>query len=82
MLELSGKYPAILSVRQSAEAKLYDDAQKCLKEIADSGSIRGVVGLYPAVADGDDIRVLSDDRGETRAVLRFLGNQEQKERSA
>lgn len=82
--KLSGKYPAILSdpVKGAEARKLYDDAQKCLKEIADRRLVipRGVVGLYPAVADGDDVKVLSDDRGETRAVLRFLRNQEQKER--
>jgi len=82
--KLSGKYPAILSdpVKGAEARKLYDDAQKCLKEIADRRLVipGGVVGLYPAVADGDDVKVLSDDRGKTRAVLRFLRNQEQKER--
>ena len=73
--KLSGKYPAILSdpVKGAEARKLYDDAQKCLKEIADRRLVipRGVVGLYPAVADGDDVKVLSDDRGETRAVLKI-----------
>ncbi len=82
--KLSGKYPAIFRdpVKGAEAQKLYDDAQKYLKEIAEKRLVvpRGVVGLFPSVAVDDDVKVLSDDRSETKAVLRFLRNQEQKER--
>jgi 5-methyltetrahydrofolate--homocysteine methyltransferase len=90
--KLSGKYPAIFSdpVKGEEARKLFDDAQKYLNEIIDKKivSARGIVGLYPAVSDGDDVRVLTNEvgnllpspfKGEEK-VLHFLRNQELKEK--
>jgi 5-methyltetrahydrofolate--homocysteine methyltransferase len=39
---------------------------------------KGVFGLFPAVADGDDIKVFSENKREVATIFRFLRNQEQK----
>jgi 5-methyltetrahydrofolate--homocysteine methyltransferase len=65
--KLSGKYPAIFSdpVKGEEAKKLYSDAQHWLKEIIEKKivSARGVFGLYPAEAEGDDVRVLVNEIG-------------------
>ncbi|SDT61134.1 methionine synthase [Actinoplanes derwentensis] len=55
--ELKGKYPAILDLPVARE--LFDDANTMLDEIIAAGSFqaRGVYGIWPAHADGDDIRL-------------------------
>ncbi len=69
--ELTGRYPAILEddVVGEAARSLFDDAQVMLKQIIDERwfEARGVAGLFPANADGDDIVVWTD---ETRTVER------------
>jgi 5-methyltetrahydrofolate--homocysteine methyltransferase len=59
--KLSGKYPAIFSdpVKGEEARKLFDDAKKYLNEIIDKKivSARGIVGLYPATSDDDDVKV-------------------------
>jgi 5-methyltetrahydrofolate--homocysteine methyltransferase len=69
--ELTGRYPAILEDDVVGEAArgLFDDAQAMLKQIIDERwfQARGVAGLFPANADGDDIIVWTD---ETRTVER------------
>jgi 5-methyltetrahydrofolate--homocysteine methyltransferase len=69
--ELKGSYPQILDhTEYGAQAReLFDDAQELLAEIEAEGSlqIRGVYGLWPAVADGDDIVL---DNGVTLPMLR------------
>ncbi|HKF13680.1 MAG TPA: methionine synthase [Gaiellaceae bacterium] len=57
--ELKGRFPAILE--QPAARELYDDAQALLAELMRDRSLqaRGVYGLWPAGAEGDDI-VLED----------------------
>ena len=82
--KLSGKYPVIFSdpVKGVEAKKLYDDARKYLQEVIDKKLLtaRAVFGLFPAVSDGDDVKIFSDrSREETKAVLRFLRNQEPKE---
>jgi 5-methyltetrahydrofolate--homocysteine methyltransferase len=84
--KVSGKYPAILTdpVKGEEARKLYDDAQKFLKEIIDHNIInaKGVFGLFPAVSSGDDVKVYTGkDRKSERVVFRFLRNQEVKEKS-
>jgi len=78
--KISGKYPSIFSdpVKGEEAKKLFNDAQLWLKKIVDEKivSARGVFGIYPAVADGDDVKV----KGEVETVLHFLRNQEQKEK--
>ena len=55
--ELKGKYPAILD--QPVARELFDDGQQLLDEIVRDSSLvpRGVYGLWPAVADGEDLVV-------------------------
>jgi 5-methyltetrahydrofolate--homocysteine methyltransferase len=83
--KLSGKYPAIFDdpVKGTEARKLFDDAQQYLGEIINNKLLtaKGVFGLYPAVSEGDDIRIIDDhDRKSTKNVLKFLRNQEQKEK--
>jgi 5-methyltetrahydrofolate--homocysteine methyltransferase len=83
--KLSGKYPAIFSdpVKGSEARKLFDDAQVYLKEIIDRKLIasRAVFGLYPAISEGDDVKVFSGkNRKEVKTIFRFLRNQELKEK--
>ncbi|MEX0643976.1 MAG: methionine synthase [Parvularculaceae bacterium] len=63
--ELVGKYPQILDDKFVGDAArpLFDDAQKMLKAIIESRLLtaHGVVGLWPANADGDDIVLYADD---------------------
>ena len=69
--ELVGRFPAILEDETVGEVArgLYQDAQAMLARIVAEGwyEARGVVGLWPAKADGDDIVVWTD---ETRTVER------------
>jgi 5-methyltetrahydrofolate--homocysteine methyltransferase len=83
--KLSGKYPAIFSdpVKGVEAKKLFNDAQFYLKKIIEEKLItaRAVMGLFPAVSEGDDVIVFHDKRKkETKAVFRFLRNQEPKEK--
>jgi 5-methyltetrahydrofolate--homocysteine methyltransferase len=63
--ELIGRYPLILEDEIVGEAArdLFKDAQAMLKRIVDEKwfTARGVVGFWPANADGDDIVVWADD---------------------
>ena len=63
--KLSGKYPAIFSdpVKGAEARKLFDEAQGYLKEIIDRKLLtaRAVFGLFPAVSEGDDVRIYSDN---------------------
>lgn len=65
--ELKGSYPKIFNdPERGAEAKkLYDDAQKMLKQIIDEKWLKAnaVIGIYPANAVGDDIEVYEDEAG-------------------
>jgi 5-methyltetrahydrofolate--homocysteine methyltransferase len=63
--ELIGRYPAILEdeVVGKAATDLFKDAQAMLDRILQEGLLeaRGVVGFWPANADGDDIVVYADE---------------------
>jgi 5-methyltetrahydrofolate--homocysteine methyltransferase len=78
--ELHGKYPAILddaTVGEQARS-LYADALAMLDRIESEELLAtaAVVGLFPANADGDDVRVFADDsRTEVRAVVHGLRQQ-------
>ncbi len=81
--ELTGRYPAILEddVVGEAARDLFADAQVMLKQIIDERwfQARGVVGLWPANSDGDDIVIWSDETRTTeRARLHTLRQQMQK----
>ncbi|MFZ4689732.1 MAG: methionine synthase [Polymorphobacter sp.] len=78
--ELHGNYPAILTddvVGESASG-LFADAQVMLAKIADEKWLhpRGVVGIWPARRDGDDVLLFGDERrGDVLARLPFLRQQ-------
>lgn len=67
--EMKGRFPDILNNPASGEAarKLYADAQEMLDRIVEERwlTAKGVVGLWPAHREGDDI-VLTTDDGEVR----------------
>jgi len=61
--------------------KLFDDAQDVLSEIIESKEISasGIIGILPAVSNGDDILVLdSEDRSKLLKVLPQLRQQSDK----
>ncbi len=62
--ELVGRFPMILDDPKAGEAArgLYKDAQAMLKKIVDEKwlTARGVVGFWPANAEGDDIVLFGD----------------------
>mgnify|MGYP000843564316 FL=1 len=83
--KLNGKYPALFDdpVKGEEARKLFDDAARILTLIREREIIktRGVAGIFPAAASGDDVIVFRDeDRKESAAVLHFLRNQEIKEK--
>ena len=83
--KVSGKYPAIFNdpVKGPEAKKLFSDAQIYLKKINDKRLLaaRAVFGLFPAVSEGDDVKVFHDKtKKEVKTVLRFLRNQELKEK--
>jgi 5-methyltetrahydrofolate--homocysteine methyltransferase len=69
--EFAGTFPAILddAVVGEAARSLYDDAQTMLKRIIDERwlTARGVVGLFPARAVGDDDIEIDGPNGPLRA---------------
>jgi 5-methyltetrahydrofolate--homocysteine methyltransferase len=72
--ELAGSFPAILEddIVGEAASDLYRDAQAMLKQIIAENwfEARGVVGLWPAQADIDDIVVFADE-ARTQEIARF-----------
>ncbi len=78
--ELKGAWPAILDDPSvSAQARtLLADAQALLDRIEREGALRprGVVGLFPANAVGDDVELYADEtRRNVLAVIRGLRQQ-------
>ncbi len=63
--EMKGRFPDILNNPASGEAarKLWDDAQAMLDRIIDERWLRasGIIGFFPANADGDDLEVYADE---------------------
>jgi len=81
--ELAGTYPAILEDELVGESArhLFDDAQAMLKQIIEEKwlTAKGVVGFWPAVAEGDDITLFTDEtRSETLSTVHCLRQQVQK----
>jgi len=78
--ELSGNYPAILDDPKFGKAArpLYDDALAMLRQVVDEKwfTARGVIGFWPANAQGDDILVYADEARKTPvATLHTLRQQ-------
>ncbi len=78
--ELAGRFPDILQDEIVGEAArdLYKDAQAMLAQILDEGwyEARGVVGLWPANADGDDIIIWTDETRTTERARLFTLRQQ------
>ena len=78
--EIKGRFPQILDDPNRGEAarSLFEDAQRMLDTMVQEGWLqpRGVIGLWPANSDGDDITVWTDEsRTEKRAT--FFGLRQQ-----
>jgi 5-methyltetrahydrofolate--homocysteine methyltransferase len=81
--DLVGRYPAILQddVVGAAARALWADTQAMLQRLIGEAWLtpRGVVGLWPANSDGDDVIVWSDEsRTRERARLHTLRQQMEK----
>jgi 5-methyltetrahydrofolate--homocysteine methyltransferase len=84
--ELVGRYPQILEddVVGEAAVSLFADAQSMLQRIIGEQwfEARGVVGFWPANADGDDIVLYTDESRETElARLHSLRQQMAKDKT-
>jgi len=82
--ELNGKYPQIFDHPQKGEEakKLFADAQVMLKQIIEKQMLaaNGVIGIFPANSDGDDIVIYKDDIDKVEiARFSFLRQQQEKE---
>ncbi len=78
--EMKGSYPAIFDdpARGAAARELFDAANAMLDRIEAERwfAPRGVIGLWPANAEGDDVLVFADEaRRAVRARLRMLRQQ-------
>ena len=81
--QMKGSYPKILDDSEKGETarKLFADAQAMLDRIISERwlTARGVFGLFPANAEGDDVVVYRDaDRHAARTRFHFLRQQAQK----
>ncbi len=81
--ELHGKYPAILSdeVVGVEATKLFSDANQMLQKIVSEKWLeaKGVIGLFPANAIGDDIEIYADEsRNKLLAIQHTLRQQTKK----
>jgi 5-methyltetrahydrofolate--homocysteine methyltransferase len=81
---MPGKSPDIFDdpLKGEEARKLFDDANLMLDDIVSDKMLgaKGVVGLFPASAVGEDVKVFSDVYSDQEIVhLHFLRNQEKKE---
>lgn len=84
--ELHGKFPRILEdevVGEEAQ-RLYNDALTLLQQIIDENwlTANGVVGIWPANSDGNDIEILDPETGEKIAEQHTLRQQLKKSSKA
>lgn len=82
--DISGKYPDIFNdpVKGAEVKRLYGEANEMLDEIIKGKLLKasGVVGIFPAASNGDDIEIYADEtRDKTLAVIPQLRNQEKKD---
>jgi len=78
--QFSGRFPDLLHAPATADAAsaLYRDARRMLDQVVDESwlTARGVIGFFPAAADGDDVVVFADDeRRKISERLCFLREQ-------
>jgi 5-methyltetrahydrofolate--homocysteine methyltransferase len=81
--EMKGKYPQIFDDAEKGETarKLFDDANALLDRIIDEQLLQahGIVGLWPANADGDDVTLFADEsREDVLATFHTLRQQTEK----
>jgi len=81
--EIKGSYPRIFDDAAKGEEarKLFDDAQSMLKQLVAEKwlTAKGVIGLYPANAVGDDVEIYTDEsRSEVLTTLHNLRQQQEK----
>jgi len=81
--QLAGKYPAILEDKVVGEEarKLFKDANNLLDEIIEHTLLKakGVLGIFPANAIGDDIEVYAEESGkDVQTTFRMLRQQSEK----
>jgi len=78
--EMKGRYPAVLEDKDQGPAarQLWDDAQAMLREVLQKNWFRpkAVIGFWPANADGDDIRVFTDDSRSDQIATFFTLRQQ------
>ena len=82
---LTGKYPDILNDEEVGEqaTALFHDAQSLIDRIIEGNLLKakGVIGFYPAMSYGDDIRLITDDiENASDTTFHFLRQQNQKRR--
>lgn len=78
--EMKGKYPELLNdpVKGETARELFEQAQAMLDQIEQEGWLKpqGVIGLFPANAQGDDIQLFTDEsRNEVAGTLHHLRQQ-------
>ncbi|MFI3239103.1 MAG: methionine synthase [Bacteroidales bacterium] len=77
---LRGGYPQVLSSEEYGEeaTKLFADAQQLLQRVKSEKIIKlcGTVAIYPALSVGDNIIIISDEKGG-KTTLPQLRNQQQ-----
>lgn len=78
--QLKGKYPSIFDDEEvgSEAKKLFDDANELLDTLCEEAhlSARGVVGIFPANAEGDDIIIWENEERKSERT-RFHGLRQQ-----
>jgi 5-methyltetrahydrofolate--homocysteine methyltransferase len=83
--DLAGPYPAILrdAVVGEHAQRVFADAQAMLKQLIEGRwlAAHAVVGLYPALAHGDDIVLYADERAQ-QPVLTWHGLRQQTAKEA
>jgi 5-methyltetrahydrofolate--homocysteine methyltransferase len=81
--ELSGRYPAILDDPKKGDAarKLFADGRAMLAKIIAEKSLRAraTYGFFPAVTEGDDLVILTEDRHAEQLRVPMLRQQEEKD---
>jgi len=80
--ELAGRYPKIFDdeIIGVEAKKLFDDANKMLDEVIAKKLLlaKGVIGFWPANADGDDVVLQSTVDSRQSTVFHFLRQQNEK----
>jgi len=83
--DLKGTYPAIFDDPNRGEAarSLFADAQAMLQQMVEENwlSPKGVVGLWPARRDGDDVIVYTDE-DRAKEADRFFGLRQQSKKDS